>query len=448
MRRLALAAVCATLVVAACSDQDQSPTEPSVPPPSATFGTTCDHGRYPLRSVALLIPAAFPTTLPGFRALRAEALVRVGAIALLWDFCKDQLARQAALKTIAWIDTKVTSTQADALKDAILDGFGAGALNGDFVTGLFVPGTTQRFTTSDFDATLELQGDAFPIPTLITIRRLANNFTLSDFDGEQRPPFYDYDATNSATNNTAASHAPKPGSAVMAFCYEPVGQEYPDDGASIGHNPVGGGFELVPEVPVPPALQEELSACPPFIPEGLRLGSLGSGLPGFGRHLSSMAQKLFLPAPLYAATVGGRGPIAGSPPSLSPFGLVLVSLNQVTIVTGTDPGDIDGSYDVGETLDNCNEGCTPEFFIDEPGEGGTIETPTQVTVTLVPEGESNGTLNGTRVKMTSATSPFTADFNDLSVTAPGTYHLVASAAGATFYVTGSFTVEAAPPPIP
>lgn len=436
MRRLTLLALAGTLVLSACSDQDsQSPTEPTIAPPSATFGSTCDHGRYPLRSVALLIPPAFPTTLSGYKALRAEALVRVGAVALLWDFCRDRLARQAALKTIAWIDSKVTSTQADALKAAILDGFGASAFEGSFVTGLFTPGDgTQRFTTINGDATLQLEDDAFALPTLITIRRLLNTFRLTDFPAaDQRPPFYDYDATNSATDNTVETHTPKAGSVLMAFCFEPRGADYGSPGASIGHNPVGGGFELVPEVEVTPELQEELSACNGEFGVGFR------GLPGFGRHLGSMAKKLLLPAPLYAATVGGRGPIAGAPSSLSPFGLVLVSLNRVAIVSETDPGG-DASYSVGETLDACNEGCTPEFFIEEPGEGGTITTPTQVTVTLVAENGASGTLSGTRVRTTSATDPFTANFDDLSVTAPGVYHLVASAAGATFYTTSSFTI--------
>ena len=138
-------------------------------------------------------------------------------------------------------------------------------------------------------------------------------------------------------------------------------------------------------------------------------------------------------------TVGQRGPIAGAPISLSPFGLVIVELNQVSLVAN-DPGDIEGSYGVGQTIDTCNEGCTPQFSVVGPGESGTIQSPTDLLVTLVPEDGATGTLNGTRVRTTSGPDWF-ADFNDLSISASGRYHLVVSAKGATFYRTGSFQVN-------
>ena len=147
-----------------------------------------------------------------------------------------------------------------ALKNAILNGFGAGAVQGDLSPGYSFPAQPSGLLLPTNDATLQLQGDAFSEPTLITIRRLADNFQLSGFTGVQKPPHYDYDATNSSTNNTVATHKPKPGSALMAFCFEPPDAYY-GSGASIGHNPVGGGFELVQEVEVTPALQAELSAC-------------------------------------------------------------------------------------------------------------------------------------------------------------------------------------------
>ena len=185
MRRLTLLALAGTLVLSACSDQDsQSPTEPTIEPPSETFGSTCDHGRYPLRSVALLIPAAFPTTLPGYKALRAEALVRVGAIALLWDFCKDRLARQAALKTIAWIDSRRSRLAAGGRSQGGHTGWirSRGIQEDDFVTGFSflatVPKSLRRPTRRDPPAgrTMHLIE-----PTLITVRRLPNDFQLTDF---------------------------------------------------------------------------------------------------------------------------------------------------------------------------------------------------------------------------------------------------------------------------
>ena len=346
MRRLALAAaVCGTLVIAGCSDQNTSPTEPTAPPPSQNFGTTCTHGRYPLRDVVALIPAAYPTTMPGYKALRAEALLRVGAIALLWDFCQDRLARQAALKTIAWINLKPQSAGRDALKAAILNGFGGASTPvEDFVSGLYVPGVdNQIFTTFGGRATTELGACAFSIPTLITIRRLSDDFRLTGFPADrQDAPFWDYDATNANTNNTVATHKigsctpGGPPDATLAFCFRSIGEgehiTYPGIGARIGHNPVGGGppvFEFADEVPVPPELADELTDCPTF--SDLRLGSAGGGSSGIthltwssaGHYLATLARTLFLPTPLRAATVGGLGPIAGKPVSYSPFGIVL-----------------------------------------------------------------------------------------------------------------------------
>jgi hypothetical protein len=335
MRRLALAAVCGSLVLAACSDQNRSPTEPTAPPPAENFGTNCTHGRYPLARVAALIPAAFPTTLPGYKALRAEALLRVGAIAILWDFCQDRLARQSALRTITWIDSKVSSAAADALKTAILNGFGGSSTpTNDFVSKLYLPnGGDQFFTTLGGRATLKLTDGAFSIPTLITIRKLSDDFRLSGFPADrQDSPFWDYDATNANSDNTEATHEVGPGTATMAFCFREVGGEpieYGLPGARIGHNPVGGGFELVNDVdPVPGDLQDELTDCPP--PSDI-IGSADGGRSGFtnitwssaGHYLANLARTLLLPTPLRAATVGTKGPIAGAPVSLSPFGIVL-----------------------------------------------------------------------------------------------------------------------------
>ena len=277
--------------------------------------------------------------------------MRVGAIALLWDFCKDNLARQAALKTIAWINLKPQSAERDALEQAILNGFGGASTPvEDFVSGLYVPGVdNQIFTTLGGRATLELGSCAFSIPTVITIRRLSDDFRLSGHPADrQDSPFWDYDATNASTNNTLATHTVGsctpggPPDAVMAFCFNSDGEgghvEYPFPGARIGHNPVGGGFEFVEELSeVPAELQDALTDCPfeggyggygPFFrrlnsPSGGASGSNKLTWSSAGQHLVRLARTLFLPTPLRAATVGPRGPIAGLPSSLSPFGLVL-----------------------------------------------------------------------------------------------------------------------------
>ena len=345
MRHLAFAAaVCGTLVLAACSDQSRSPTEPAVPPPAENFGNTCTHGRYPFASVAALIPAAFPPSVLNYRALRAEALVRVAGIAILWDFCQDRLARLSALKAIVWIDSKVTSTAADILKAAILNGLGGASTSSvDYIAGVWKTGETKVFTTPSGRATIEVRPGAFSEATLITIRRLPDypvSF-LQDFPlNRQDSPNWDYDATNSHTDNTLATHkvgvvngvVVYPGTVTMAFCYKSDGEgghvTYPLPGARIGHNPVGGGFELVEYEPIPANLQAALTDCsfeiglnPASDRDGLSLASVTWS--NAGHYLAKLARTLFLPAPLRAATVGHIGPIAGKPVSLSQFAIVL-----------------------------------------------------------------------------------------------------------------------------
>lgn len=332
MRRLTLLAVAGMLGLYACSDQNtESPTEPTVAPPSEAFGSTCSHGQYPFTTVA---PLTQDSDIFKSKPAKTEALLRLGTIALLWNTCNDLQARQAALSFLTWIDQNkaknASQTKVEALKAAVLEGFGAGAENEDFVSGLFLPGdpaVTQYFTTSNNDATISLKGDAFDKPTIITVRRKPNNAFLLGFPQErQRPPFYDYDATNSATDNTVQSHSPKPGTVVIGFCFEPVGADYTPENARIGHNPVDGTFEFVTEILPPADIQAQLSACP--VPSDFQLGSADHGFGRLTHRLIDIARTLFLPAPLRATTVGTRGPIAGTPISLSPFGLVLPDCEQ------------------------------------------------------------------------------------------------------------------------
>jgi hypothetical protein len=345
MRRLAFAtAVCSTLVLAACNDQTRPPTEPSVPPPAENFGTTCSHGRYPLKAVAALIPAAFPASAfpTTYKALRAEALLRVGAVAVAWDLCRDRVARQVALKAIVWIDSKVTSPAAEALKTAILNGLGGGASTTgvDYIAGVWKPGETKVFTTPSGRATMEVRPGAFSEATLFTIRRLPDNFRLNGFPADrQDAPFWDYDATNSHTDNTVATHTLlTAGTVTTAFCFNfmsdgeggQVQVTYPYPGARMGHNPIGGGppvFEFVEETELPANLAAELHACsPPSDVINLRNGTPGANFTwaNAGHYLARLARALLLPTPLRAATVvGPLGPLAGKPVNFSPFGIVL-----------------------------------------------------------------------------------------------------------------------------
>jgi hypothetical protein len=435
MRRLTLYALAGALIISACSDQNtESPTEPSVAPPSNTF--TCAHGTYTLASVAAL---ANDASLWKNKPAQTEALLRLGTIALLWNTCNDALARKAALAMLVWMDKNTAKnanpTKVQALKDAILAGFGGASATGgdDFASGVYFPGEEEPLivTTPSGKATIKLMDGAFNEPTLITVRRLPDNSLTNVPEGfTQDAPTWDYDATNSSTNNTVQTHTlATPGTAIIAFCFKEGDGEvtYPEPGAQIGHNPVGGGFEFVDEVPVPEDLLAELSACD-FSGGGLSSGS------GLGRYLGSLAQKLFLPEQLHAAMVGTRGPIAGTPISLSPFGIVVPSPSTTLgFTTGGDPSGQSGTeavvWDCGDDI--CNH---PGVFLSS-GESGVA-----ISVELIPVGTSTGQFD-----VGSTTSVQTVDgvavFNNLPVTGPypGTYQLRFSGGGASV-TSGTFTV--------
>lgn len=363
MRRLTLLAVAGLLGLYACSDQNtESPTEPSAAPPSESFGSTCSHGRYPLTTV---LPLAQDASIWKNKPARVEAVLRLGTIALLWDTCHDGLARKAALSMVVWID-KNTARNADedkveALKVAILAGFeGASTSADDFATDVYDPDATEPkiITTSSGRGTIELRPGAFTEPTLITVRRLADNFPLEGLPPGyvQDGPVWDYDATNSSTDNTVETHTlATPGTVTIAFCIkDDVFGEIPEPGVLIGHKPVGAPFEFVDEVdPVPPNLLAELDACntPPI----LQFGSV-DGLWGSRGYLAAVARKLLLPQPLHASVVGTRGPIAGTPISLSPFGIVKpLTATSTSITSDTpDPSIPGGSVTVSFTVTSAS----------------------------------------------------------------------------------------------
>jgi hypothetical protein len=360
MRRLTLLALAGVLGLYACSDQNtESPTEPSVAPPSENFGSTCTHGRYPLASVTAL---AANDALWKNKPARVEALLRLGTIALLWDTCNDQLARKAALSLLVWID-KNTARNADQtkvaeLKVAILAGFGESTTpaDDDYAADVYVPGTTKVITTPTGRGTIELRPGAFTEPTLITVRRLADDFPLEGLPSGyvQDGPVWDYDATNSSTDNTVATHTlATPGTVTIAFCIKnDFFGEIPEPGVLLGHKPVGAPFEFVDEVDVGDLLAE-LDACntPPIF----EFGSV-DGLWGSRGYLAAVARKLLLPQPLHASVVGTRGPIAGTPISLSPFGIVKpLTATSTSITSDTpDPSIPGGSVTVSFTVTSAS----------------------------------------------------------------------------------------------
>ncbi len=445
MRRLTVLAVAGMLGLYACSDQNtQSPTEPSIAPPSEDFGSTCSHGRYPFTTVA---PLTQDSDIFKSKPAKAEALLRLGVVALLWDTCHDLEARQAALRLLVWIDQNkaknANQTKVDALKAAILAGFGGASTSAlDYVSDVYFPGTTKIITTPSGRATIKLTDGAFNEPTLITVRRLPDNSLTEVPSGfVQDAPTWDYDATNSSTDNTLATHTlATAGTVTIAFCFknDATGDIYPEPGARIGHNPVGGGFELVDDVtPVPADLVDELSACAPPV-----IGS-AHDLRGLSRYLAAMAENVLLPKPLHAAaaTVGTRGPIAGTPISLSPFGIVVPS-NDLSFTAGSDPsGQSSVSDQIGWACDGGS--CTYPRVRLSDGESPVSGVP--ITVTLIPVEPPAGSFTGGSTVTVNTDVNGEALFNNLIVTAPfpESYKLNFAGGGTSLTTSGSFLVDPA-----
>jgi hypothetical protein len=410
--------------------------------------------------------------------LRWEALARAAAIKFFWDTCHPDAARRIAVSFIQWMNLNfeagrlpgATEEEVQDLTIAILDGVGveveAPGSEGDIGVGIYDGEKTVIKTASEVALT-EIEADAFAddLPRLIVVRRLADNSNPLNFGGNQFAPFFDYDATKLEGPTADKDKILATGKfAIIAFClFPPSVFEYPDN-VAIGHNPVEDpddefSFEILPTVNLPeerPDLVEELNCGEleenpgPIIIDGM----FDRGLPGLAnaawrtadRFLGPVASTLLLPEPLWAAaSVGFLGPIGGKTTSLSPFGTVEVGetdVGEVGIGVGSEGA---GPYFVGQPLDTCNDGCHPRFRILD-GET-VVETPTAITVSLIPGEGSTGTLSGTTTKTTSATSDWVAEFDDLTISAPGSYQLLVSAPGANSYTTGEFAVSAPPVPL-
>lgn len=338
MRRLALAALSAALALSACSDQNrESPTEPSATP-EGNLLTSCRVTRFPALRVGELIVKVFPKG-----KLRIEAALRAAATALLWDICKPALARKAAAGFLDFMNRnsgQLTGSQAqkDELIRLMFTGVGLPnpgpiVLGPDFGIGTVDPNATTatRIETKgntgliQFEPRAPGQPPAFDELTIVAIHRHSDAFRLDGFpDEDQYPPFWDYTATN-----TSNIHRVNPGAvARMAFCLLgttsfPYG--YPD-GVRIGHNPdisvQPPAFEIIPEDPDVADFAGDL-VCSNL---QVSLGSFGGGLRNFGRaagrFFGPLVRTLFLPQPVMAVVVGGRGPLGGLPPTLSNFGVV------------------------------------------------------------------------------------------------------------------------------
>jgi hypothetical protein len=342
MRRLAVIALCGMLILSACRDESrESPTEPNVPEPEAHLGS-CQVERFPIIQVSALILKVFPRG-----RLRIEALARAAAIAFLWDTCRAARAQKAAVDFVNWMNLNSarligTQEQRNSLINLILNGVGIMATvptgsPGDFGVGFFDPANTNNtlVETQNGTALVELEPGSFDEPTVIVVSRRPDNSDPLNLEGNQFPPFFDYDAINNSGNHVIQSEE----GAIVAFCLLNSDFETYPANRRIGHNPVAGApgfpFEILEPVdPIPQRLLDVLD-CENLAPntesEAIPTFGLGGGLPGVadaawrtaGHYLGPIARAVFLPQPLEAATLGTLPPpIGGRAPSLSPFGVV------------------------------------------------------------------------------------------------------------------------------
>ena len=452
MRRLSLAAVCGTLLLAACNDR--SPTEPAPPEPEQTLISCRPPHHFPIVQVSALIPKVFPKG-----KLQLEAAARVAATALLWETCKTSLAQRSAVQLVNFMNANSsrligTQTQRNTFISLVLNGVDIPFTTppggtGDFGVGFFDPANTNNtvVVTQNGTALVELEPGSFNQPTTIVVSRKSDGFTLTNFDGDQFPPYFDYDAINAA-----GDHVLKNGkTAIVAFCLLDPVYTYPEN-PRIGHNPVVGApgfpFEVLEEVNLAedhPDLAAQLN-CGNLNPNTVIIGGFGRGLPGLANtawrtaryYLAPAAQSLFLPEALHAATlaVGTLPPPAGRAPSLSPFGIVDAT-PDFTIQNSGETNPAGGTFTAGQPIDDCNDGCFPRFRIDN-GDGSESGT---ITATLIPVDGSTGTLSGTTSVPTDEDD--IAEFSNLIVSAPGTYQLKFAAANSVPFVTGTFRVASA-----
>ena len=161
-----------------------------------------------------------------------------------------------------------------------------------------------------------------------------------------------------------------------------------------------------------------------------------------GRALSPVLQGL-LPEPAEAAVLGSCC-LGGATRKFSPWAAVdPESGNELSFTKDPSANDpTDGNYFKGVTLDVCGDGCYPAVQMLDPEET-PVGAGTNVTVSLIQTQGTGGVLNGTLTQPIQAfdsESDREAVFDDLTISAPGTYKLKFTAPGATPITSAEFHV--------
>jgi hypothetical protein len=409
-----------------------------------------------------------------------DAEARIRSIGSQCDRNKVGSAQQDALTFVDWMLKKYNTNQlpngsALELTDVISTLFVAvGFQNGGVNPGAFGPGgaagvydenNTEDFLLQNADqsASVLIRAQCFPT-SLITMIRLPDGPQLINTGGRRQfPPFYDINAANPAGDHTIDADC---GDLLVGFC---VDQSVLDqtDNPQIGHNPTAqaqneleiGDFEVLRAANAGEYGELNLEFCPEQANPGFEIEiglSPAGGLEGLALSAWQRARgyvrpltNALLPQQLHATTVVGGLGLGSGGRSISPFGVVDDVVPGFTF--NGDPDDRSFESD-GENptpirwSDSCEGDCFPvvqvlDFF--GSGVGGV-----DVNVALIPDAESSGELRdgegGTPGPVT--TDEFgNAVFDDLFVTADGSYQLEFTIQGSTISPSGLISVEAAPP---
>jgi len=203
------------------------------------------------------------------------------------------------------------------------------------------------------------------------------------------------------------------------------------------------GIEILAKVNAPfLACADLLASDDEFTPViGARPSHLGQFASAAGRilgqALSPVLQRL-LPERAEAAVLGSCC-LGGSTTKFSPWAAVdPESGNDLSFTEDPSNNDpIAGNYFKGVTLDVCGDGCYPAV---EMLDGETpVGAGTNVTVSLIQTGGTGGVLSGTLTRPIDSESE-EAVFDDLTISAPGTYKLMFTAPGARPLTSAEFHV--------
>ena len=315
-RRLAVMAVAGTMLFAACSGDNGSPTQPSFARQQGggTITATCNPAL-----AEQLINEVFPNG-----QSRSSALSRLKQTVRFAEEGNAAKTRDAALRLVDYVlkayfegrliggtspatAGKVVQMLTEVLCLAGLGPFDPAALGLDAAAVVVFPTVADTVVTGTGFAGVQIDAGSVNEPTLITITRLPDSPgpLLTQFD--QYPLFYEYHAVGTTTFNVPV---------IVSTCV-PANLNPPDiDRLRLAHNVAPytmGSIEVLD--PVPGVTFVDCTNAGLAAVQRSKLEELA-------HHGFQLLKATLLPAPLYAARYFGTGGISGSVRTFSPFGAV------------------------------------------------------------------------------------------------------------------------------